>query len=89
MSLFKIKNIQAERPTIKENQPAAFQSEGLSTAVLGKSLKLLESTIGELEHDKIFHFYIAGKWSNHQLMVYIIQKIGPSVCFLTTLTIGE
>ena len=38
----------------------------------------LQSTLGEIEHDKTTHFITSGAWSMHDFVKYVIGKIGPA-----------
>jgi hypothetical protein len=78
---------------IKKN-PSAKQQVGFSSNEPSKtftlqSLKDLESNIGQLETGFHYHFWSKGQWSMHELLQFIVQKVGKSDVWMTTWTITE
>lgn len=76
--------------------PVARQDEALSrsctgdvTVLLGESLKHLSACIGQLEKGRIIHFVTYGKWSMHQLIIYLLKQIGPANLYMTSWSMTE
>ena len=44
---------------------------------LSGKYQALTTTIGEIEHGKTTHFVTSGAWSMHDLVRYIVERIGP------------
>lgn len=76
--------------------PVANQDEALSTSctgdvsvLLGESLNHLSACIGELQQGQIIHFVTYGKWSMHQLIIYLLKQIGPANLYMTSWSMTE
>lgn len=53
------------------------------------SKKVLQQHIGALEPGYTWLYLTGGKWSNHQLLQYLLEKTGPADVYATTWTITE
>jgi hypothetical protein len=62
---------------------------GGGRVLLGGSLRHLEGAIGVLEKDVHLHFVTMGKWSMHQLVIYLIDQIGPAALYMTSWSMTE
>ena len=51
--------------------------------------KVLKQHIGALEPGQQYLYLTGGKWSNHQLLQYMLEKTGPADVYATTWTITE
>lgn len=88
MSLFSTKDIPKAITKGPQLQKGLRSKAGASYA-LGKSLRQLQSVIGELEHDQCIQFSTGGRWSMHHLLEYLLLKTGPAKVWMTTWTITE
>lgn len=89
MSLFKISEIKPSIAPSDNLSPKAFKSSALASHRLGKSIIDLTNTIAEISQNETVQFSTAGAWSLHQLLEFILLKIGPSKMWMTTWTITE
>jgi hypothetical protein len=87
MSLFKLSDI--KKKEAKTFGPTAMHLSAKSKHLIGTSLKTLRSTIGDLKENEVISFATAGKWSMHDLLMYVLDTTGPSVVYMTTWTIAE
>lgn len=62
---------------------------GGGRVLLGGSLRHLDSAIGRLEHERHTHFVTMGSWSMHQLVIYLLEQIGPSALYMTSWSMTE
>ncbi|PRY90580.1 hypothetical protein [Mongoliibacter ruber] len=88
MSLFDVNEIGTKKIS-NYLSPSGLKMSVKSQMVIGKSLKQLEQTIGEVEHDMIYQFCTGGQWSMHQMLNYLLIRTGPAKIWLTTWTITE
>ncbi len=51
--------------------------------------KVLKEHIGALQPGQQYVYLTGGKWSNHQLLQYLLEKTGPADVYATTWTISE
>lgn len=49
----------------------------------------LQEDIGEIAPDQMYPFYSDGKWSNHQLFLYLLGLTGKAEVWLSTFSISE
>lgn len=49
----------------------------------------LQSEIGQVNQDSIIPFFSEGKWSMHELLIYLLNISGPSKVWLSTFSISE
>jgi hypothetical protein len=57
--------------------------------LLGRSLADLREEIPKLEHDTVTHYATGGRWSMHEVILHILELIGPAKMYLTTWTVTE
>jgi hypothetical protein len=57
--------------------------------LLGESVRHLEGCIGALKRDAVVHFVTYGKWSMHQLIIYLLKQIGPAKLYMTSWSLTE
>jgi hypothetical protein len=86
MALFEFPSNKAN---ITTEEASSTSSEGPSLFFKGQSLKQLRKVIGELQQDQHIHFQTSGSWSMHNLMEYILRKIGKADVYFTTYSITE
>jgi len=79
----------ADEDTIKQPQAGGLKRPHNSLFTLGKSLDELRLVIGDLQQESLTHFTTMGKWSMHQLVKYLLYKIGPSKVYLTSWSMTE
>lgn len=76
-------------PVNKQDEALSISCTGDVTVLLGESLKHLSACIGTLERERIIHFVTYGKWSMHQLIIYLLGQIGPSNLYMTSWSMTE
>jgi hypothetical protein len=98
MSLFKLSDLtpppapeQAPGPDLaKTMQPRVRRQKlGPASFAMCPSRPVLKKAIGELEPGSCYVYLTGGKWSNHHLLQYLLEKTGPADVVLTTWTITE
>lgn len=89
MSLFKSKDLPSSTASEKKLEPKGFKHFPTGAHRMGTSLKELEKCISELVPDQAQQFATAGRWSQHQLLEYLLRKTGPCRLWMTTWTITE
>lgn len=89
MSLFTTSELSSSPSVGKKLEPGAFKHFPDGAHRWGKSLQDLESCIQELVPDQAQQFVTAGRWSLHQLLEYLLRRIGPCRLWMTTWTITE
>ena len=65
------------------------QKTGPLSFDLCPSKKVLKEHIGNLEPGHTWLYLTGGKWSNHQLLQFLLEKTGPADVYATTWTITE
>jgi hypothetical protein len=53
------------------------------------SKKNLSLDIGDIKQDTIKPFFSKGRWSSHELLIYLLSISGPANVFISTFSIGE
>lgn len=89
MSLFKLSDLSSSTSDRKTLEPGAFKHFPVGSHRMGTSLRELEKCIQELVPDQAQQFVTAGRWSLHQLLEYLLRRIGPCRLWMTTWTITE
>lgn len=51
--------------------------------------KNIEQEIGKIEQNRSYHFFSEGKWSMHELLLYLLFFTGPAKVWITTFSISE
>jgi hypothetical protein len=72
-----------------DSQSSSITSETGSKFFEGNSLAELTKTIGTLEKNKHVHFVTKGSWSTHNLIEYLVRKIGKCDLYFMTYSIHE
>jgi hypothetical protein len=49
----------------------------------------LRDVVGQLRPNNVLHYVTYGKWSNHQLVAYILGQIGPARLWMTSWSMTE
>lgn len=57
--------------------------------LIGRNLQELRDEIPQLAPDTVTHYATGGRWSMHELILHVLQLIGPAKLYLTTWTITE
>ena len=89
MSLFSVSELSSSKAEGKTLEPGAFKHFPSGAHRMGNSLGELEKCIAELVPDQAQQFATAGRWSLHQLLEYLLRRIGPCRLWMTTWTITE
>jgi len=66
-----------------------LKSSSIPYSNIGRPDKILKKYIGEIEHDRIINFWTSGRWSMHDLLIYILKQTGPADVLVTTWSISE
>jgi hypothetical protein len=89
MSLFKAAELSSSKAEGKTLEAKGFKHFPSGAHRIGRALRELEQCISELVPDQAQQFATAGRWSLHQLLEYLLRKIGPCRLWMTTWTITE
>jgi hypothetical protein len=89
MSLFKVAELSSSTAGGKKLEPGAFKHFPSGAHRMGSSLRELERCVSELVPDQATQFATAGRWSQHQLLEFLLRKTGPCRLWMTTWTITE
>jgi hypothetical protein len=68
---------------------ARRQKLGPTSFAVCPTRKILKEHIKELEPGDTYVYFTGGKWSNHHLLQYLLERTGPADVLLTTWTITE
>jgi hypothetical protein len=55
----------------------------------GTPLEILKKHIGELDLTRTTHFVTSGRWSMHDLLIFVLHHVGPSDVLVATWSISE
>ena len=92
MAIFDIASI-ANKNAAEEDteQKASVQMIEASSRefLIGKSMKDMETEIGQLKSNTIYHYATGGQWSAHELLAYVLNQTGPATVYISTWTISE
>src|SRR5690606_15034200 len=72
---------------VKKHTQETFNTT--SEQILGRSLAQLKEFMPRLQHNATYHYATGGRWSMHELILHILDTIGPATMFLSTWTITE
>jgi hypothetical protein len=91
MSLFNLADLATPPAALdaKMKPRARWQKMGPTNFALCTTRKVLRETVGALEPGEMTVYFTGGKWSNHHLLQYLLEKTGPADVLLTTWTITE
>ena len=78
----------AEKPDIGLTAAAITQAQH-DKAFAGTPLEILNKHIGELDLTRTTHFVTSGRWSMHDLLIYVLHHVGPSDVMVATWSISE
>lgn len=72
-------------------QPSVFcdASPGEDRMLLLKKNEKIEQAFGELQQEVTYHFATAGRWSQYELLNYVLSHTGPADVYLTTWKIND
>lgn len=88
MSLLKASDITVEDLPAEKRSVAGMDEDG-NTFNIFRYYERIENVIGELIPGRNIHFACLVEWSMHELLDYILQKVGPSKVYIATWSIGE
>jgi hypothetical protein len=75
---------------VQQMQPKARRQKlGPVQFAVCNSRKVLQQHLGDLQPGHTYVYLTGGKWSNHQLLQYLLEKTGPADVYATTWTITE
>ena len=64
-------------------------SDNANIAFIIKSKEKIAKYFGKLQHDVTYHFATAGRWSQYELMHYILAQTGPAAVYFSTWKIND
>ena len=88
MSLLKAADITIEDLQAEKKSVSGIEADG-NTFNLFRHYNRIEDVIGELIPGRNIHFACLVEWSMHELLDYLLQKVGPSKVYIATWSIGE
>lgn len=65
------------------------QSDANNQFLLIERRKTLAESFGQFEHNKTYHYSTNGRWSQYELLCYILEQTGPAIVYLTTWKINN
>lgn len=85
MSLFNITELKTSTPKAASEIQSSSDYEGEEYSFIGNRKKQLIEVIHEIKPNQIIHFATQGAWSQHELLVQIVKKIGvvDELCIAT------
>ncbi len=92
MAIFDISSIANKKPTEEKKNGKAYVHKITASSrefLIGKSLKDMESQIGTLQPNTVYHYATGGQWSAHELLAYALNQTGPATVYISTWTISE
>lgn len=84
-----LKKILNEKPVEIKQATSFLQEETDNKFLLIERRKTLADSFGIFEHNKTYHYSTNGRWSQYELLTYILEQIGPAVVYLTTWKINN
>jgi len=87
VNLKEIKNKAGQEPpdhTVETINQASVQSD-----FVGFADQSLKKHIGKLQYDRAIHFITSGRFSMHDLLLYILNQTGPADVLVSTWSISE
>lgn len=89
MSLFQIDDIKKENKPSEKKFADAIRFNTKSKVVMGKAAQSLEDTIGKISAGENILFVSGGRWSAHDLRLYLLGQSGPAKVNMSTWAISE
>jgi len=84
--LLEISNIKARQMAV----PAKVIVRGTAVSVLkGKPNDILSKHLGKIENGKFYQFYSYGRFSMHDIIIYLLKQIGPCNILCGTWSIAQ
>ncbi len=89
MPLFTSKEIKTKTTDPGSSKAATFSIHGKACgAIINKKADLKAAFLAMEEDESVFYF-TDGAWSNHDLIVHLLEQSGPAAVYLSTWSIGE
>ena len=90
-SLFKTDDIKltAEVTKKKKKNKTLKISNPVFDVRHGKRYQTVAQAVGKLKMGESIHYASMGEWSNHELMQYILDQIGPAALYFCTWSVSE
>lgn len=86
-------NTSASSDKIKSQrkEPVVFcdNSPGVDTKLILRKNEKIEQVFGVLQQDVTYHFATAGRWSQYELLNYVLSHTGPAEVYMTTWKIND
>lgn len=64
-------------------------SEGDNQTLLIKAKEKIAEHFGDLKQETNYHYATAGRWSQHELLQFVLSQTGPSKVYLTAWKVNE
>jgi hypothetical protein len=90
--LVKVAEILSNEKSIPEPESSgvfSLRTSDNNNSFIGSPEDSLKKYIGEIPKDKMIHFVTNGRWSMHDLLVYILKQTGPADVLVSTWSISE
>lgn len=89
MPLFQINDIDNNTEPVEKQFAEATRFKTASRLVMSKAAESLEKTIGIIQPGENILFVSGGRWSAHDLRLYLLNHTGPAKVNMTTWAISE
>lgn len=78
-----------EKPQELKSATSMIQDSTDNKFLLIERRKLLSESFGIIEKNKTYHYSTNGRWSQYELLCYILEQTGPAIVYLTTWKINN
>jgi hypothetical protein len=89
--LVNLKDIKANKPDEESHDLTVetLSQEPMSSQFVGHADQILKKYIGEIHKDRAIHFITSGRFSMHDLLLYVLKQTGPADVLISTWSISE
>ncbi len=77
------------KPILVKSATSFVQDNTENKFLLIERRKTLAESFGEFEHNKTYHYSTNGRWSQYELLCYVLEQTGPAIVYLTTWKINN
>lgn len=89
MALFNVKKILDDHKTIDDIPADSIQEDRPAVLKLGNISQNVYDVLGGIDFNVNTHYVTLGHWSNHELLQFLLEIVGPSEVFLATWSMSE
>ncbi len=78
-----------DKPAVDKKSTSMLQDGTENRFLLIERHNTLAESFGVFEHNKTYHYSTNGRWSQYELLCYILEQTGPAIVYLTTWKINN